>query len=357
MSKQPYMKQKDKRWLLPRLVNKYKQTTLTEKIAGYGSILLLFFMLTLNGGGNILWVVLGISSIILIVNLMLYQSRLIFAGLVLAFHVAFIPYAGSLYALLARGGYSGDISSPILSLSGATFLLSVLAYRLCRGRYWLSLLYTFLALDFAGLLVSISFNLNFGVFTGLVLAFGVIAFRAINWRTIFRKPDNYLHRTLVNSSQNDTTEKFMKKLGFKVKELKGTWPIGQVAYSSEGIFLISTLTPTSVIVVNKNRFYYDGAFIEPLLHKIAEESEQWSQDNKIDSKYITTVALINNDTYYPTSDDMLSISIKEKGSRQALGMYLTTQKGIKTIMERDPVFVPSKIIDKLNKEKNIELPV
>lgn len=355
MTKQSYEKQKNRR-LFPKLINKYKETTLTEKAMAYGSILLLFVMMTLNGGGNILWVVLGILSIVLIINLMIYQSKLIFAGLVFAVHVAFLPYAAMLYAILARDGYAGESSGPIVTLSAATFLLTVAAYRFCRGRYWLTLLYVFVALDLAGLLVSISMNFTLGVLPGLVLAIAVIVFRAINWRSVFRKPEGFISRKLVDGSQDDITEKFMKKLGFEVKPLKGTWPLGQVAYSSEGIFLISTFTPSSVIVVNKNRFYYDGAFIEPLLYKLAEEGSKWSESNQIDTKYVRTIALINNKTYYPTTDKMLSIDIKEKGSRKTMGMYLTTQDGVKTIMERDSTYVPVKVLAKVSKEKNIELP-
>lgn len=355
MSKQPYMKQKDKRWLLPRLVNKYKQTTLMEKLAGYGSILFLLAMITLNGGGNILWVVLGVASIILMINLMLYQSRLIFAGLVLALHVAFIPYAASIYALASPGGYTTDLATPILVLSLSTFILCVLAYRFTKGRYWVTLLYTFAALDLIGLMVVASTGLSFGAVPGLVLALAVIVIRSFKWGTVLRKPDNYLSRQLVNKSQDDITEKFMKKQGFNVKKLEDKWPLGHVAYSSEGIFLIATLTPSSVMIVNKDRFYYDGAFLEPLLHRIAEESEQWSQSHQIDTKYITTVALVNNEAYYPTADNMLSISIKEKGSRNAMGIYLATQKGVKTIMDNEQTYVPKKILEKVSKETNIEL--
>lgn len=332
-TKKSYQSQEKIRFL-PKLTRAYKRTTLTEKVVGFGAVGLLLASIFFNGGSNPLWAIAGFAVIVGIINLLVYKAKLVIAGAIFAAHIAILPTVAGLYAYLRPDGPNGDIVSPIMVLLAATVFFSILAYRVCRGRYWLNLILVLFALDFGGLLVSLGMGLNWGTGTGILLALIAVVLRAIPWFNLFNKGKTVIPPDLVNSTQNQKTEKLFRKLKYKVAEVPEKWPLSHIAYSQNKIYLIATLTPKRSLIINRNRFYYDGSFIEPLLYEIAQSAEKWSLEHKIEAKHIVTVAIIHDEDFFPSSDKNLAIQVSEKGMERTAGhIYLTTPDGIKELEE------------------------
>lgn len=350
MAKKTYNQQKERKRFIPRVIESYKNSTLFEKIGGLTSILILLGALVLNIGENPLLIALFVVGIFAILNILVYKASLVISGIVLAAHVALIPYVSSLYAYLVPE-YTGDTLGPLAVISLATLVFSIISYRLCRGRYWITLGLVLFSLSLGGLMISLVLNLQWGTIPGLILAVLAVVVRAVPWRATFRKNDNFVSPMLANSSQNSLTEKLFTKLKYNIADLSDQWPLSHVAYSKKRIFLISTFTPSRALIINKNRFYYDGAFIEPMIFEIAKATDEWCRENKVDIKYVTTVALVHNKAYFPSSDVSLSIKIAEKGlNHTERQLHLVTPDGVEDLLEQEVQHLPYKTFQKLEKD-------
>lgn len=351
MSKKTYSQQKERKKFFPRIIESYKKSTLLEKVVGFSSLLILAVALVLNIGENPLMLALIAVGTFAVFNIFIYKANLVMSALILAIHISSIPYIASLYGYLGSKDGEVDGFSPFIVLSLATFVFPVIAYRLCRGRYWVTLLLVLFGLGLGGLMVALALNLQWGTATGIIFAILAIAFRAIPWRATFRKNDNFISPTLANSSQDSLTKKLFEKLNYNVSELNNKWPLSHIAYSKKRIFLISTFTPSKALIINKNRFYYDGAFIEPMLFEIAKASDEWCRENKIDIKYVTTISIIHNKVYFPSSDSLLSIKIAEKGKNQSESqLHIATPKGVDEILDQEVPHLPYKTFQRLEKD-------
>jgi hypothetical protein len=351
MAKKTFTQQKDRKRLIPRIVESYKKSTMLEKVGGFLSLLILLTALFFNIGENPLMIVLFVTGIFAVANILIYKASLVFSGLILAVHIASIPFLSSLYAWLSPNKEEVDLFSPFAVLSFATFAFAIIAYRVCRGRYWLSLGLTLLALGLGGLLIALTLNIHWGTWPGIILASLAVIVRAVPWRATFRKNDNFISPNLANSSQDGLTTKLFTKLKYETSSLSNQWPLSHIAYSKKRIFLVSTFTPSKALIINKNRFYYDGAFIEPMIFEIAKTADEWCRANKVDSKYVTTVAIIHNKVYYPSSDSLLSIKIAEKGlNHTEKQLHLITPDGMEELLEQEVPHLPYKTYQKLEKE-------
>lgn len=350
--KQSYQSQEKIRFL-PKLVRSYKRTSLLEKIAGFAAVGLLTTSIFFNGGSDPLWAISGFFVLVAIINVLVYKSQLILAGAVFAAHIALLPTVAGLYAYLRPDGPNGDIVSPIIVLLSATVFFAVLAYRICRGRYWVSLLVILFALDLGGLLFSLGLGVTWGTGTGIMLAMLAVVFRSIPWHALFNKSKTVIPPELVNSTQNNETERLFRKLKYKTVNVPENWPLSHIAYSPKKIYLISTLTPKRSLIINRNRFYYDGSFIEPLLYEIAHSAEKWSLENKVDAKYIVTVAIIHDENFFPSTDKSLSIQVSEKGMERTAGhIVLATPAGIKDLETLPTNRIPQKSLQHIEKVLN-----
>lgn len=350
MTKKTFNQQKERKRFIPRIVDSYKKSTTLEKATGFLSLLVLAVALVFNIGENPLNLALIAVGIFAVVNLFVYKANLTMSALILAAHISSIPYLASLYGYFNHKDGEVDSFSPFIVLSLATFAFAVLAYRFCRGRYWISLALVLLGLGFGGLITALELNLTWGVAPGVILASLMVLFRAVPWRATFRKNDNFISPTLANSSQDSLTAKLFHSKKYSVSELPNLWPLSHVAYSQKRVFLVSTFTPSKALVINKNRFYYDGAFIEPMIFEIAKTAEEWCRENKVDAKYVTTVALINNKVYFPSSDTLLSIKIAEKGKQHTEAqLHLVTPEGLDELLEQEVPHLPYKVFQSIQK--------
>lgn len=351
MKKKPFNQQKNRKSFFPRLAEGYRNTTLFEKIGALGAVIILCAALAFNAGSNPVLIAASILGIFVIINLIAYRASLMLAGVVFAIHIAALPYAATGYSFMMPGEYSGDIMSPLSILAFATLVFSILAYRFARGRYWLSLIFIFFSLDYLGIVLSALLGLNWGTGTALIMATVALVFRTIPWSSILRKNDNFISPTLANSSQDHLTKKLFEDKKYNVVALEDKWPLSHIAYSKKRIFLVSTFTPRRSLILNKERFYYDGAFIEPMIFEIVKTANEWCREHKIDSKFVTTVALVNNPDMFPSSDSVLSIQIAEKGDNHSLGhLHLATPLGIAELDSEEVPYFPFKAYQKLEKE-------
>lgn len=351
MAKKTLKQQKERKRFIPRIIDSYKNSTLWEKLGGLTAILILVAALVFNVGDDPLSAALFIVGIFAVFNVLVYKASLVFSSVIFAAHIASIPYVSSLYGYLGATEDSIDFFSPFVIISLATFVFPVIAYRLCRGRYWISLGLVLFALGLGGIMTSLALNLQWGTGPGIILAILAIALRAFPLTAMFRKNDNFISPNLANSSQDSLTAKLFSGIKYTTVRLSNKWPLSHIAYSKKRIFLISTFTPSKTIIINKNRFYYDGAFIEPMLFEIAATADQWCRENKVDIKYVTTVAIIHNKVYFPSAESLLSIKIAEKGlNHTEKQLHLITPEGMDELLEQDIPHLPYKIFQKLEKE-------
>lgn len=351
MAKKTLKQQKDRKRLIPRIIESYKNSSIWEKLGGLAAILILVAALVFNVGDNPLHITLFIVGIFAVLNILVYKASLVFSSIIFAAHIASIPYVSSLYGYLGATEDSVDFFSPFVIMSLATFVFPVIAYRLCRGRYWISLGLVLLALGIGGIMTAVALDLHWGIAPGIILAVIAIALRAAPWRAMFRKNDNFISPTLANSSQDSLTSKLFHEVKYNTASLSNKWPLSHIAYSKKRIFLISTFTPSKAIIINKNRFYYDGAFIEPMLFEIATTADEWCRENKVDIKYVTTIAIVHNKVYFPSAESLLSIKIAEKGRNNTeKQLHLITPDGLEELFEQDVPHLPYKAFQKLEKD-------
>lgn len=351
MAKKTLKQQKDHKRFIPRIIESYKNSSIWEKLGGLTAILILIGALFFNVDENPLTVILFIIGIFAVFNILVYKASLVFSSIIFAAHIASIPYISSLYGYLGSTEDSLDFFSPFVVMSLATFVFPVVAYRLCRGKYWISLGLTLFGLGLGGIMSSVSLNLQWGIGPGIILATLAIVLRAVPWAAPFRKNDNFIPPALANSSQDSLTSKLFNGVKYNTANLSNKWPLSHIAYSKKRIFLISTFTPSKAIVINKNRFYYDGAFIEPMLFEIAATADEWCRENKVDIKYVTTVAIVHNKVYFPSAEFLLSIKIAEKGlNHTERQLHLITPDGIEELLEQDVPHLPYKVFQKLEKD-------
>lgn len=350
MAKKTYNQQKDKKKFKLRIGEAYRSTTLLEKAGWFLSLAILVGALALNGGGNPVWAVLGLLGIFALITLLAYKSNLIFSGLILALHIATLPYMAMMYSYITPGEYTGDVVTPLVVLGFATIVFAIIAYRFSVGRYWITLMLVLGALGLGGIFVSMALQVSWGILPGLALAVLTIIIRSISWRGLLGKDSTYISPSLANGSKDHLTKNLFQSKKYHVAEIPGYWPLSHIAYSKKRIYLISTFTPRRSLIVNKNRFYYDGAFIEPMLFEIASNADSWCKTNNIDIKYVTTVALINDNELFPTADAILGIKIAEKGSARPEGqLHLATQSGIDELEDLEVPHLPYKTFQKLEK--------
>jgi hypothetical protein len=351
MNKKPFKQQKNKKRFIPRVIEGYKSTTLPEKIGGFLALVILFAALAFNSGSNPVLLVSAVAGIFAVFNLLAYKPSLMFSTLVFAVHIAALPYVSLGYSFITPGEYSGDIITPMAILALATLVFSVLAYRFARGRYWVSLLAIFIAMDYLGITISSMIGAKWGTAMALIVSALTLTARIIPWRSLFGKNEDFISPTLANGSENKHTKKLLESMGYDVQELEDKWPLSHIAYSKKRVYLISTFTPRRAIVLNRERFYYDGAFIEPMIFEIVKTANEWCREHKIDAKYVSTVALVNNSDMFPSTDSVLSIQIAEKGDNHSLGqMHLVTPAGLDELNGEEVPHFPFKLYQKLEKE-------
>lgn len=351
MAKKTLNQQKERKRFIPRIIDSYKNSTIWEKVGGLIAVLILIGALVFNVDENPMTIALFIVGIFAVLNILVYKASLVFSGIIFASHIASIPYISGLYGYLTVSEESVDFFSPFVVISLATFVLPIIAYRFCRGRYWVSLGLVLFALGLGGIMTSLALNLQWGTAPGIILATLVIVLRAFPLKAMFRKDDNYISPSLANSSQDSLTAKLFSNVKYNTVKLSNKWPLSHIAYSKKRIFLISTFTPSKALIINKNRFYYDGAFIEPMLFEIASTADEWCRENKVDIKYVTTIAVINNKVYFPSAESLLSIKIAEKGlNHTERQLHLITPDGIEELLEQDVPHLPYKIFQNLEKD-------
>lgn len=321
--------QQKKRSFIKKVTDAYKSTTLWEKLASFGAILLISVAVFFNTKNNPLLVAVALVTMFALFNLFVYKTRILLTSIVIALHITALPYVASIYSGLIDT-YIGDVLGPLVVISMFTFILSVIAYRTCRGRYWVTLIILYLAIDIMAPLVSILFSLYWGTWMALIMGTIALIIRTINWRALFSRKKAIISTRLINGSQKDRTKALLEATGNKPFELNGYNPIEAVRIIKDQAELITTLTPKKPIIFNDNRFYYDGEFIEPLLFDIAEKASDWSRKNKISRDNITVVVLIHDVDKFPSSDLWLAVKVSEKGSNNNVGNLLfTTPEGLK----------------------------
>lgn len=318
-----------KRGFFKKIGDAYRRTTLLEKLASFGAILLFLTVIIFSSGSNPLQIIIVVVSAFVLFNLFVYQTRLLLTSIIIAMHIAVLPYVSYIYSALVPD-YTGDAITPLVVLSMLTFFFSVVAYRLCRGRYWLTLVYLFFTIDFIAPLISVVFHLQAGTWPAVIAGIAVIVIRSISWRGLFNKKQPVISTQLINGTLDEETRELIQSDNSQAFRIKSYRPLDVVRIVGSKAEIIVPMTTKKPIIINKNRFYHDGAFIEPLLFHIVSQATLWSMKNKIAGNDIVVVALIHNESHFPTSDKWLSVKIAEKGSRHNFGnLILATPEGLK----------------------------
>lgn len=280
------------------LRQKYKQINVRTKLLVLGLLTLIAVALSIRFNYSIPIVVLVIVSIAVSGHMILTKPKTTLSVIVCLLQALFIAYASFFFGTVF--GSIGLDSTLFLVLTMLMFtagsaLITYIVFIFSKGRVWVSLTLSFLALDISGFIIGGSGGLNYVLSLAIAIILGLLVAIVRSFKIFKRKPKN-LERVqetiskIRNANAALTAEKLFMKENWNYIDIDNNKKSFLVD-TGKTLMIVFPAGFTNIITKDKKDLFYGEVSLGNLFGTMLDEAQDITIETKIPNKNISIVVL------------------------------------------------------------------
>lgn len=210
-----------------------------DRVLTFAFMQLIFLTISFQLGYDLILTALAVTGVLATLHFIFEKAKFPAPAIIMLLQTAALAVTFRVYAIYSQpmfGNTAYLFAAFILTV--ATILALILAYKYSVGRLWLTLLLTYIGIDFIGPLVMQTFYTT-NPFVGISIGFIILAIRSILWRDLFRNRKAEIPEGIKVQKNTESLKTLVESIeGVTVTEL------------SKGASDFKVDTPTSTYYIN-----------------------------------------------------------------------------------------------------------